>query len=497
MNFIISIDQSTSATKALLFDDKLRVRGSESIGHHQYYPCEGWVEHDAIEIYENTVSIIRKILEGRNLESDKYTLAITNQRETIVAWDRHTGLPIHHALVWQDTRGARQCHIWHSVEGLDELIHSRTGLRIDPSFCASKMHWLLENIDGAREKAERGDVLLGTIDTWLIWKLTKGQVFATDYTNASRTMLFDINTLNWDEELCNRLGIPRKALAKPFANDVVYGETSVEGLFNKPIKIAGVLGDSHAALLGQMCFEPGAGKVTYGTGSSVMLNIGPENQDAPQGLVSSIAFSLLGQTSYAYEGNIYSTGATLKWMADQLQLIVSPSETDAIASSVATTGGVYFVPAFAGLGAPWWQDKMRAAVVGMTFSTTKAQVVRAAVESIAFQVTDLVRAMLEGTGISIHELSADGGPTHNHFLMQLQADLLGADVVTTEVSDASAFGAAVAAGFAVGLWKTKEYVTLLKKETGRTKPQEKHGQATADYEGWQRVIKALARAIKM
>lgn len=495
MNYIISIDQSTSATKAILFDDKLKAIANASIEHQQYYPREGWVEHDAMEIYKNTVSVIRDLLKGRDLTHDNYTLAITNQRETIVAWDRQTGLPIYHALVWQDTRGAQLCQEWRSTEGLEELVSNRTGLKVDPSFCASKMRWILDNIDGAREKAEHGEVLFGTIDTWLVWKLTEGRVFATDYTNASRTMLFDIHTLTWDDELCQVLGVPRKALAEPKANDAVYGETSVEGLFSDPIKIAGVLGDSHAALLGQMCFKPGTGKVTYGTGSSVMLNIGPTCQKAPKGLVSSIGFSLLGQTSYAYEGNIYSTGATLKWLADQLKLIQSPIDTDAIASSVTSTGGVYFIPAFAGLGAPWWQDKMRAAVLGMTFSTTKAQVVRAAVESIAYQVTDLVRAMLAGTGVAIHEISADGGPTHNHFLMQLQADLLGVDIVTTEVSDASAFGAAVAAGFAVGLWKTSEEVALLKNETGRTKPQKDLTRVQTEYEGWQRTVKALARAM--
>lgn len=497
MNYIISIDQSTSATKALLFDERCSVLAHSFIEHQQYYPREGWVEHDAMEIYKNTVNSIRDLLDGRDLTQDNYTLAITNQRETIVAWDRQTGLPIYHALVWQDTRGARLCQEWRSMEGMEALVSSRTGLKVDPSFCASKMRYLLDNIDGAREKAERGDVLLGTIDTWLIWKLTEGRVFATDYTNASRTMLFDIHTFAWDDELCQRLGVPRKALAEPKANDVVYGETSVEGLFRSPIQIAGVLGDSHAALLGQMCFRPGTGKVTYGTGSSVMLNIGSACQKAPEGLVSSIAFSLFGQTSYAYEGNIYSTGATLKWLADQLKFIQSPIDTDAIASSVTSAGGVYFIPAFAGLGAPWWQDKMRAAVLGMTFSTTKAHVVRAAVESIAYQVTDLVRAMLAGTGVTIHEISADGGPTHNHFLMQLQANLLGVDIVTAEVSDASALGAAVAAGFAIGLWKTEEEVALLKRETGRTKPQENLARVQTEYEGWKRTVTALAHATEM
>lgn len=494
MKYIIAIDQSTSATKALLFDEQCRMQVASSVSHEQFYPHEGWVEHDAMEIYNNTVSAIRQLLAGRDTSADEYVLTLTNQRETVVAWDRKTGQPVYNALVWQDTRGAERCQEWRKQSGLNELVAERTGLKIDPSFCASKMRWLLDNVEGARDKAEKGEVLLGTIDTWIIWKLTNGKTFATDHTNASRTMLFNIHTLQWDEELCRRLDIPRACLAETRPADAVYGETTIEGIFPKPITIAGVLGDSHAALLGQMCFAPGTGKVTYGTGSSVMLNIGPKCHKAPEGLVSSIAFSILGKTFYAYEGNIYSTGATLKWMADQLQLIDTPTDTDAIASSVESSGGVYFVPAFAGLGAPWWQDKMRAAVLGMTFSTTRAQVVRAAVESIAYQVTDLVKAMTDGTGITISEISADGGPTHNKFLMQLQADLLNADIVTTDVSDASALGAAVAAGFATGMWKSPEDVSKLKNITGRIKPKGEKKAVMAGYEGWRRAVKALAKA---
>lgn len=493
MKYIIAIDQSTSATKAILFDDHCRVQASASLDHSQYYPHEGWVEHDAMEIYGNTVSVIARLLEGRDLSKDDYTIAITNQRETVVAWDKESGMPIHNALVWQDTRGSQLCQEWRQKAGLEKLVAERTGLKIDPSFCASKMRWLLDNIDGVREKAEEGNVLFGTIDTWLVWKLTGGKTFATDYTNASRTMLFDIHTLSWDDELCQILGIPKTCLAQPQPCDAHYGETTVDGLFPKPIAIAGVLGDSHAALLGQMCFAPGTGKVTYGTGSSVMLNIGTECHKAPEGLVNSIAFSILGKTFYAYEGNIYSTGATLKWMTDQLHLIASPAETDNIASSVDSSGGVYFIPAFAGLGAPWWQDKMRAAVIGMTFSTTRAHVVRAAVESIAFQVTDLVRAMTEGTGIDISEISADGGPTHNHFLMQLQADLLNADIFTTDVSDASAFGAAIASGFATGMWRTPEEASKMKNIVGRLHPNKETTSTLKAYDGWRTVVKALAK----
>lgn len=490
MHYIISIDQSTSATKALLFDEQCHVVASAGIAHQQFYPHEGWVEHDAMQIYRNTVGAIAQVVSGRDLSADDFTLAITNQRETVVAWDRETGLPVYNALVWQDTRGARLCQEWREREGLESIVAERTGLRVDPSFCASKMRWLLDNVDDAREKAEQGLLLIGTIDTWLVWKLTSGQTFATDHTNASRTMLFDIHSLDWDDTLCNELGIPRQCLAEPRPADAVYGTTTVEGLFHRPITIAGVLGDSHAALLGQMCFAPGTGKVTYGTGSSVMLNIGTESHEPPRGLVSSIAFSILGTTYYAYEGNIYSTGATLKWLADQLGLIDSPADTDAIASSVESSGGVYFIPAFAGLGAPWWNDKLRAAIVGMTFATTRAHIVRAAVESIAYQVTDLVRAMTEGTDLTITEISADGGPTHNRFLMQLQADLLNAVITTTDVSDASALGAAVAAGFATGMWTTPDEASRLRNVVSRVSPHTDDS-ALAAYEGWRKWVEEL------
>lgn len=487
MRYIIAIDQSTSATKALLFDERCKLLTRASVAHQQYYPKAGWVEHDADEIYQNTVKAIRQLLDGRTLDAASYTLAITNQRETVVAWDRQSGKPICHALVWQDTRGTELCRKWRETEGLAQLVDERAGLKVDPSFCASKIRWMLDNVPGARAKAEAGNLLVGTIDSWLVWKLTGGKTFATDYTNASRTMVFNIYTLTWDADLLRATGIPASVLPEPRPCDALYGETTVEGLFPAPIQIAGVLGDSHGALIGQMCFAAGTGKVTYGTGSSVMLNIGEEPHHAPEGLVTSIGFSIQGKTYYAYEGNIYSTGATLKWMADQMKLIGSPAETEAIATSVDDNGGVHLIPAFAGLGAPWWQDQVKAAIVGMTFNTTRAHIVRAAVESIAYQVTDLVKAMTATTGITISELSADGGPTGNKFLMQLQADLLRADIVRTDVEDASALGAVVVGGFALGLWNSPDEVSPLKNVIARTRPNPE-ADTTAIYAGWRKAV---------
>lgn len=487
MNRIIAIDQSTSATKALLFNESCQQLAQASLAHQQFYPKTGWVEHDAEEIYQHTVETVRQLVKA----SGDFSLAITNQRETIVVWDKASGKPVCHALVWQDTRGTALCDRWRS-EGLEPLVQSRSGLKIDPSFCASKIRWILDHIEGAREKAERGEVLAGTIDCWLVWKLTGGQVHATDYTNASRTMLFNIHTLDWDEDLLKAFDIPRRMMPEVRPCDAVYGETTVEGLFSEPVKIAGVLGDSHGALAGQMCFEAGTGKVTYGTGSSVMINIGTEPKPAPAGLVTSVGFSILGKTYYAFEGNIYSTGATLKWLTDQIHLMDSPAEAEALATSVDDNGGVYLVPAFAGLGAPWWQSGVKGAVFGMTFNTSRAHLVRAAVESIAYQVKDLADAMLSGTGTRLKEINADGGPTRNGFLMQLQADLLGTDIVCTKVEDASALGAAVIGGFALKLWKTPEDVSRLKAIARRISPDASHD-TTADYAGWRKAVDQLIK----
>ena len=351
---IIAIDQSTSSTKALLFDEQCHMLGRTNVDHKQYYPQTGWVEHDAEEIYQNMIESIRQLISGEaDFASAEYSLCITNQRETAVVWNKTTGKPISRAVVWQDTRGAELCRQLRADEKTVQMVMEKSGLLIDPNFSASGVKWLLDNIKGARELASRGELLMGTIETWLVWKLTGGKVFATDHTNASRTMLFNIHTMDWDDDLLRLFDIPRSMMPELRSCDATYGETTCEGLFPSPITIAGVLGDSHGALVGQMCFQKGSGKVTYGTGSSVMVNIGEEPQAAPQGLVTSVGFTAFGKVYYGFEGNIYSTGATLKWIADQLQLVGHPMEMEALATSVADNGGVYIVPAFSGLGAPW------------------------------------------------------------------------------------------------------------------------------------------------
>ena len=409
----------------------------------------------------------------------------------MVVWNKHTGKPIAKAVVWQDTRGAEICRQLREA-GKTQMIQEKSGLLIDPNFSASGVKWLLDNIGGAQEAASRGDLLMGTIDTWLVWKLTGGRSFYTDTTNASRTMLFNIHTMDWDDDLLALFGIPRQMMAEVLPCDAVYGETTVEGVFEQPIQIAGVLGDSHGALAGQMCFSEGSGKATYGTGSSIMVNIGEKALPAPEGLVTSVGFSALGKHFYGYEGNIYSTGATLKWMCDQLRLIDSPAKMEAEATSVADNGGVYIVPAFAGLGAPWWKPDAKAGIVGMTFATTRAHVVRAGLESIAYQIKDLVDVMARAIGGKLQEICADGGPTKNGFLMQFQADLLDTPIVCTEVEDASALGAVLMNGFARKVWTSFDDVTAFRKVTKVIKPAPTT-QVQTCYEGWR---KAVAKIIE-
>lgn len=489
---IIAIDQSTSATKALLFDDNCKLIKQIGVPHQQYYPQPGWVEHDAEEIYQNMLKAISQL--PLETVSGELSIAITNQRETVVVWDRETGHPVCNAVVWQCMRGQDICEDL-KAKGFGPMVKEKSGLLIDPYFAGSGAKWILDNVEGARQAAEDGKLCFGTIDSWLIYKLTGGKVHATDYTNASRTMLFNVHTLDWDDELLDMLTIPRSMMPEAKPCDAVYGEVADEvkqalGLQGE-IKIAGVLGDSHGALSGQMCFGEGYGKATYGTGSSVMVNIGEAYAPAPDGLVTSVGFSALGKTFYAFEGNIHCTGATLLWLRDQLQLIEGPHEVEEIATSIPDNGGVYFVPAFSGLGAPWWNGSAKAAISGMTLATTKAHVVRAALESIAYQVTDLVRTMTEKAGITLKEIRVDGGPTKNKFLMQMQSDLLQAPVVRSEVEDASAFGALVMNRFALGAWQTFSEAEQAWECLGSTTPAHTAEEMAPAYDGWKQAVQNL------
>ncbi len=491
--YIIAIDQSTSATKAVLFNEQSFLVSRVNVPHKQYYPQAGWVEHDAEEIYRNTVEAIRQVVaQSREDDDASYSIAITNQRETVVVWNRLTGKPVCHAVVWQCQRGADICNDLRA-QGLTGMIQEKSGLLIDPYFSASGVKWILDNVEGARRQADCGELLMGTIDSWLVWKLTGGKVHATDYTNASRTLLFNIHTLDWDDDLLRLFTVPRSMMPRVMPCDSVFGETTVEGLFDAPVQIAGVLGDSHGALAGQMCFAPGMGKATYGTGSSVMVNIGEQVVKAPEGLVTSVGFAACGKVFYAFEGNIHCTGATIKWLVEKLKLIDSPAVIEQVALSVPDNGGVYFVPAFAGLGAPWWNSHAKAIITGMTLGSEIGHVCRAALEAIAYQVKDLIDLMTVHAGIDLKELRVDGGPTKNHLLMQFQADMLDACINRSDVEEASAMGAMLMNGLARGLWHDLDEVARLRTTDNRVVSTMEASRREALYAGWKAAVALVNR----
>ena len=488
--FIIALDQSTSATKAMLFSTQAKLIDRISIPHKQYYPQPGFVEHDPVEIYDNSVRGILEILRKTLIKTSEIAcLAITNQRETCMIWDRNTGKPVANAAVWQCQRGVPSCESL-KKKGYSEKIREKTGLIIDSYFSASKMQWILNNTPDAKEHAKRGDLLAGTMDTWLLWNLTGGKVHSTDYSNACRTMLFNIRTLQWDEELIELFDLYPSMFPAVRYSDEVFGKVtdprlkSINGLL-----VAGLIGDSHGALFGQHCFAPGMTKATFGTGSSIMMNIGKTPGEAPAGLVTSIGFGKDKTIDYVFEGNIHCTGDTINWLANDLKLIGSPKEAEEIARSVSDTGGVYLVPAFVGLGAPYWDSEARAIVCGMRRDTLKAHVVRAALESIAYQIKDLIDLMVERSGVNLKELRVDGGPTRNEFLMQFQTDILQKPVVRCAIEEISALGSVFMAGLASGIWKDTQEIEKLriveKTFRNRMDPEE----IKRLYTGWTQAVK--------
>lgn len=487
-NYILSIDQSTSGTKAILFDRQGKLVNRKTIAHQQFYPQAGFVEHDPVEIFENTCEAVQQVIRDQQLtEADIAGLAITNQRETALIWNKTTGLPIANAAVWQCQRGAQRCAELKS-KGYEDLIRSKTGLLIDPYFSASKLSWLMQHTPGLKEQAERGELLLGTMDSWLLWKLSGGKVHATDHSNACRTMLFNIHTLDWDDELIALFGLNRNMFPEVRFSDEVAGYTEAGILFETAKPIAGLIGDSHGALFGQACFKAGMAKATYGTGSSIMMNIGTQPLNAPPGLVTSVGYGCGKQIHYVYEGNIHCTGDTLNWLKNDVGLINHASETEALANSVADNNGVYFVPAFVGLGAPYWDNQARACLSGMGRNTTKAHIVRAALESIAFQVNDLISLMEENGGIQLKELRVDGGPTRNNFLMQFQSDLLQEEVSPSEIEEASALGSAYMAGLAFGFWKNLDELEQLRVAGKSYQAKQNKNEVTALVIGWRKAV---------
>ncbi|MEI8049400.1 MAG: glycerol kinase GlpK [Bacteroidota bacterium] len=486
MQYTLAIDQSTSATKVLLFDENATLVARASVDHKQYYPQPGWVEHNPVEILENTYKAAQQVLTESGVNrADVTSIAVTNQRETVVVWDKRTGKPVYNAVVWQCNRGTQICEEL-IAQGHEPTVTVKTGLIINPYFSASGVKWILDNVSGARKAAEDGHLLLGTMDSWLIWNFTNGKVHATDYTNASRTLLFNIHTLDWDNELLELFTVPASMLPKALPCDGQYGTTTMNGILPE-IQIAGVLGDSHGALVGQMCFSVGMGKATYGTGSSIMVNIGEKALHAPLGLVTSIGFAAKGKVFYAFEGNIHCTGATIKWLQDDLQLIQSAAETEALATSVNSTDGVYFVPAFAGLGAPWWDNDAKALICGMNRGTNKAHIVRAALESIAYQVKDLM-ALIQESGVKLLELRVDGGPVRNNFLMQFQADMLHASINRSPIEEASALGAVLMNGFATKRFAELQDAAALRSRNDYISPQMELTKVDELHSQWKKAV---------
>ena len=488
MTHFLGIDQSTSATKALLFSESGELLNKASLSHSQIYPSPGWVEHDAEEIYQNTLQAARSLLEKHT--GDLVSLSITNQRETFVVFERSTGKPIYNAIVWQCRRGEPVCR--QMVEaGHRGLVEEKTGLLIDTYFPASKIKWLLNERPDIRLQVEDGRALIGTMDAYLIYRLTGGRQFVTDHTNASRTLLYDITHLNWDPELCDLFGIPVAALPEVRESQACFGETDLAGLLTNPMPIYGVMGDSQAALFAQRCFQPGSAKVTFGTGSSILLNIGSEKKAPPQGIVTAVGWVLNGQPTYAYEGITNFTGATIQWLRDQLQLIQSADETEALAESVADNGGVYLVPAFVGLSAPYWRPEARAGILGLTPAATKAHIVRAALESIAFIVNDVLQLMGHEAGLELSYVQADGGAVRNRFLMQFVADISGLVVRASTTPELSALGAVLSGMLGLGVYRSLDDIQKIRAGFTEYKPQMPADQAAVLGSGWQKAVEKV------
>lgn len=485
-----AIDSGTTSSRFMLFDSKGNVVAFDQREHQQIFPQSGWVEHDPLEIWERTRQAIGATLAKAQVNHDDIAaIGITNQRETTVIWERATGKPIHNAIVWQDTRTARICQEL-DAQGHAEFIYRKTGLPLATYFSGPKVRWLLDNVPGARARAEAGELLFGTIDSWLIWQLTGG-VHITDPTNASRTMLMNLATLDWDDELLEILHVPRAILPtiRPSSDPQGYGHTLVHGPFQGEIVITGALGDQQAATVGQTCFSPGEAKNTYGTGCFMLLNTGNEIVHSKNGLLTTVCYQLGDQPPvYALEGSIAMAGATIQWLRDNLQLIQHASATEALAQSVEDSGGCYLVPAFSGLFAPYWRSDARGVLVGLTRYVNKAHIVRAALESICYQTREILEAMNADSGVPLQTLKVDGGATANNFLMQLQADILGAEVIRPRVAETTSLGAAYAAGLAVGFWNNLDDLRANWQVDRQWQPQASEAKRAEGFAGWKKAV---------
>lgn len=484
--YIMALDQGTTSSRCIIFDKAGNIVSTSQQEFENYYPHPGWVEQDAEEIWSSQLNVAKEALAnlGVNAARQIAGIGITNQRETTIVWDKNTGRPIYNAIVWQCRRTAEKCE---NMKDWSERIQDKTGLRIDPYFSATKLSWMLENVKDAREKAERGELLFGTVDTWLMWKLSNGRIHATDYTNASRTMMFNIHTLEWDDEILELLQIPKIMLPEVKASSGIFGETSAE-YFGRPVPIAGVAGDQQASLFGQTCFTSGEVKNTYGTGGFLLMNTGDSCVVSENGLLTTIAWGIDGEVTYALEGSIFVAGAAIQWLRDKMRFIRHASDTEKVARSVPDTDGVYMVPAFSGLGAPYWDPYAKGAIVGLTQGTERSHIVRATLESLAYQTVGVMEVMEKDSGIEITGLKVDGGACANNFLLEFQSDLLNMPLERPKCIETTALGAAYLAGLGVGYYKNREEIKANWQLDRRFLPHMERTEREKRLEGWERAV---------
>jgi len=486
--YLLAIDQGTTSSRCILFTKDGEIHSTAQREFRQIFPKEGWVEHDPMEIWASQLSVMTEAMAKVNATAaDIAAIGITNQRETTIVWDKNTGKPVMNAIVWQCRRTSDFCQTL-KAEGFDTTIKARTGLPTDAYFSGTKVRWILENVPGAREKAEAGELLFGTVDTWLVWQLTKGKTHATDYSNASRTMLFNIHTLEWDKEILQKFGIPYSMLPQVKPSSHIYGKVHVD-FPGAGLEIAGIAGDQQSALFGQCCFEPGMVKNTYGTGCFTLMNTGETAVDSKNGLLTTIAWGEGGKVEYALEGAVFIAGAAIQWLRDGLKIIDDPSFSEIYAGKVDSTGGVYMVPAFVGLGAPYWDQYARGTITGITRGTTKEHFIRAALESLAYQSHDVIKAMTADTGGGLKQLRVDGGACNNNFLMQFQSDILNVDVVRPKITESTALGAVFLAGLAVGVYKSRQEIMEKIKVSQIFSPQMESDTRTNLLSGWADAVK--------
>ncbi|MGJ3206368.1 glycerol kinase GlpK [Geobacillus thermoleovorans] len=488
--YILAIDQGTTSSRAILFNQKGEIVHMAQKEFTQYFPQPGWVEHNANEIWGSVLAVIASVLSEAQVKPEQVAgIGITNQRETTVVWEKDTGNPIYNAIVWQSRQTAGICDEL-KAKGYDPLFREKTGLLIDAYFSGTKVKWILDHVEGARERAERGELLFGTIDTWLIWKLSGGRAHVTDYSNASRTLMFNIHTLEWDDELLAILNVPKAMLPEVRPSSEVYAKTVPYHFFGVEVPIAGAAGDQQAALFGQACFTEGMAKNTYGTGCFMLMNTGEKAVQSKHGLLTTIAWGIDGKVEYALEGSIFVAGSAIQWLRDGLRMIKTAADSEAYAEKVESTDGVYVVPAFVGLGTPYWDSEVRGAVFGLTRGTTKEHFIRATLESLAYQTKDVLAAMEADSGISLTTLRVDGGAVKNNFLMQFQSDLLAVPVERPVVNETTALGAAYLAGLAVGYWNSRDDIAAQWQLERRFEPKMDDDKRTMLYDGWKKAVRA-------